>query len=51
LYGLDWNKIDTIVELGPGSGTFTAEIISRCKPTAKIILIELEDSYVSLLQP
>lgn len=50
LYGLDWNKINTVVELGPGSGTFTAEIIARCKPGTNVVLIELEDSYVELLQ-
>ena len=50
LTGLDWSKIHTIVELGPGSGTFTSEIIARSHPDAKIVLIELEESYVELLQ-
>lgn len=50
LSGLDWNTIHTVVELGPGNGTFTREIISRSKPGTNIILIELEASYVELLQ-
>ncbi|MEP6646087.1 MAG: rRNA adenine N-6-methyltransferase family protein [Saprospiraceae bacterium] len=48
--GINWEKINTIVELGPGSGTFTREIIARCKPETKIVLVELENSYVELLR-
>jgi phospholipid N-methyltransferase len=50
LSGLDWSEIHTVVELGPGNGTFTAEIIARSKPGTKIILIELEETYVELLR-
>jgi len=50
LSGLDWDKINTVVELGPGNGTFTSEIIARSNPGTKIVLIELEESYVNLLQ-
>jgi phospholipid N-methyltransferase len=50
VFGLDWDKINTVVELGPGNGTFTQEILSRCKPGTKVILIELEESYVELLK-
>jgi phospholipid N-methyltransferase len=50
LSGLDWSTIHTVVELGPGNGTFTAEIIARSKPGTKIILIELEETYVELLR-
>lgn len=48
--GIDWNKVNTIVELGPGNGTFTREILARCKPNAKVVLFELESSYVELLR-
>lgn len=48
--GINWDKVNTIVELGPGSGTFTREILSRCKPDAKVVLFELENSYVELLR-
>ena len=50
LSGLDWNRIHTVVELGPGNGTFTSEILSRCNPGTNVILIDLEESYVELLQ-
>ena len=48
--GINWEKINTIVELGPGNGTFTREILLRCKPGTKIVLFELENSYVELLR-
>jgi len=50
MMGINWEKVNTIVELGPGSGTFTREILARCKPETKIVLIELENSYVDLLR-
>jgi phospholipid N-methyltransferase len=48
--GLDWDNIKTVVELGPGNGTFTNEIIAKSKPGTHIILIELEETYVELLR-
>lgn len=48
--GINWAKVNTIVELGPGNGTFTREILARCKPDAKVVLFELENSYVELLR-
>jgi len=48
--GIDWDKVQTVVELGPGNGTFTHELIARSKPGTHIILIELEETYVDLLQ-
>ena len=47
---LDWNKIKTIVELGPGNGTFTKQILAQCNPGTTLILIELEESYIKLLK-
>jgi phosphatidylethanolamine/phosphatidyl-N-methylethanolamine N-methyltransferase len=48
--GIDWDKIETVVELGPGQGTFTRAILAACRPGTKIILIDLEESYVDLLR-
>ncbi|MEZ4830136.1 MAG: rRNA adenine N-6-methyltransferase family protein [Bacteroidia bacterium] len=48
--GIDWSKIHTVVELGPGNGVFTEEILANCKAGTTVILIEIEESYVSLLQ-
>jgi phospholipid N-methyltransferase len=50
LTDLDWSRINVIIELGPGNGTFTKEILKQCKPDAFLILIELEDSYIKLLK-
>jgi phospholipid N-methyltransferase len=47
---LDWDQINTIVELGPGNGTFTTAILEKCKPGTQVILIELESTYVQLLK-
>jgi phospholipid N-methyltransferase len=48
--GIDWSKIETVVELGPGQGTFTRAILAVCKPGTTIILIDLEESYIDLLR-
>lgn len=50
LAGLHWDKIKTIVELGPGNGTFTRLILEQCKPETFVVLIELEESYIPMLQ-
>ncbi len=49
LQGLDFTKIRTIVELGPGTGTFTQEILKQCLPGTRLILVEIEKSYLDLL--
>ncbi len=47
---IDFSRADTIVELGPGTGVFTKEIVKRAKPESKIILVEIEKSYVKILR-
>lgn len=47
---IDFQSIRVIVELGPGTGVFTEEILKRCKPNTKVILIEIEESYIRLLR-
>ncbi len=50
LENIDFSKINSVLELGPGNGIFTGEIIKRCKPDTKIVLIEIEDSYIKILK-
>lgn len=47
---IDFSSINVVVELGPGTGVFTEEILKRCKPDTKVILIEIEESYIKLLR-
>lgn len=48
--GIDFWRLDVIVELGPGTGPFTEEIVRRAKPGTKIFLIEIEKSYITALR-
>jgi phospholipid N-methyltransferase len=48
--GVNWSGTNVIVELGPGTGTFTREVLRLCRPDARIILIELEPKYVKWLR-
>ncbi len=47
--GVDFSRVRVVVELGPGSGEFTKELLKHCAPNARIILIEVEDSYIAHL--
>lgn len=50
LQGIDFSAVASVVELGPGTGVFTREIVKRCRPDTKLLLIELEESYVRILR-
>lgn len=50
LEGIDFSTIKTIVELGPGTGPYTAELIKRSLKDTKIILIEIDSDYANLLR-
>jgi len=47
---IDFSKVEVLVELGPGNGNCTEQIIAQCKPTTKIILVEIDKTYADLLQ-
>lgn len=49
LSGIDFDSVRYIVELGPGTGVFTRELLDRINPEAEILAIELENSYVEKL--
>lgn len=48
--GIDFDKVNTVVELGAGTGPVTVHILRHCKPGAKVILMEIEPAYVKTLQ-
>lgn len=50
LDGIDLSVIDSVVELGPGTGALTGEILKRCKRGATVLLLEVEKSYVTILR-
>ncbi len=49
LRNVDFDHAKSIVEYGPGTGVFTAELIARMRPDAKLIVIEQNDAFYNLL--
>lgn len=47
---IDYKNTKTIVELGPGTGVFTKEILKRKAPGTTLILIEINETFVKQLQ-
>ncbi len=47
---IDFEKAECIVELGPGTGPFTREMIKRKKTNTKIVLIETNEVFFKKLQ-
>ena len=47
---IDWDRIDSVIELGAWTGIFTEHIRKHAKPNTKIIIIEIEDIYAKILQ-
>jgi phospholipid N-methyltransferase len=47
---VDWARARTIVEYGPGVGTFTAHILARMQPNARLVVFEMNEDFVRYLQ-
>jgi phosphatidylethanolamine/phosphatidyl-N-methylethanolamine N-methyltransferase len=47
---IDFENSKVILELGPGTGVFTKEILKRALPDATIILLELNENFYKLLK-
>lgn len=47
---IDFTTAENIIELGPGTGVFTMELLRRAKPSCRIFVFELNDSFYKLLQ-
>ncbi len=47
---IDFNKAKCIVELGPGTGVFTKEIMKRKKKETIFLLIEINEVFCKELK-
>jgi len=47
---VDWERATVIVEYGPGVGTFTAEILRRMRPDARLVVFETNSNFVQHLR-
>jgi phospholipid N-methyltransferase len=50
LSSVDWERARTLVEYGPGVGTFTAQILRRMSPQARLIVFEMNQDFVHYLE-
>ena len=50
LRGLDLSQMKYVVELGPGTGVFTDLLSLRLPKDCRVLLIELEESYIKNLE-
>lgn len=46
---IDFENAKVIVELGPGTGVFTTEILKRARKDCKIFLLELNATFIDIL--
>jgi phospholipid N-methyltransferase len=47
---VDWQKAKVIVEYGPGLGSFTAQVLKRMNPSARLIALEINPDFVRSLR-
>jgi len=47
---VDWNNTKLFVEYGPGIGTFCQPILDRMRPDATLLVIDLNEDFVSYLR-
>lgn len=43
---VDWQRADVVVEYGPGVGGFTAAMLARMRPDARLVAIETNGAFV-----
>ena len=47
---VDFGKVGTIVEYGPGNGVFSKEILTRIRPETKLFAIEIDKKTIDYLK-
>jgi phosphatidylethanolamine/phosphatidyl-N-methylethanolamine N-methyltransferase len=47
---IDFDKARVIVELGPGTGIFTKEVLKQLHPDAKLLVFETQRNFCELLE-
>jgi phospholipid N-methyltransferase len=45
LQNIDFKNVKVLIELGPGTGVFTEEIISKMAPDAQLLVFEINDAF------
>ena len=50
LRNVDWERARVIVEIGPGVGTISREILRRMRPDATLLVFEINDDFVAHLR-
>lgn len=46
--GIDWDDVSVAVELGTGTGVFTAEILSSLKPGSRLLAVERDSELAAI---
>lgn len=49
LRSIDWRRARVVVELGPGVGDLTRQILARMHPTATLLAIEVNPDFAAVL--
>ncbi|MDA1050773.1 MAG: methyltransferase domain-containing protein [Planctomycetota bacterium] len=47
---IDWGSVNTVVEFGPGTGVFTAQILQCKRPGTEFFAVELNSQFVATLE-
>ena len=47
---IDWDKVATCVEFGPGTGAFTPSILGSLRPAARFFTVELNPEFAEQMQ-
>jgi phospholipid N-methyltransferase len=47
---IDWASVQTAIEYGPGVGTFTRPLLGRMSADARLLAVELNDEFSTMLR-